>query len=98
VGSIVMSKPFINEVVWLDPFDHVLTLDARAIIFHGTDDSRAPFSVAKAWASRIGAQLVPFEGAEHGLCAADDEDFTDPQTLAWQGEALTRAVEWFLQS
>jgi uncharacterized protein len=98
VGPIVMSKAFVNEVLWLDPFDLVKDCSAKALVLHGTSDSRAPFAVAQQWASRVGAHLVPFEGAEHGLCVADDDDFTDPQTLAWQGAALTKATEWFLRN
>lgn len=98
VGPIVMNRAFINEVVWLDPSDLVTRLSAEALVLHGTADSRAPFAVASQWATRIGARLQAFEGAEHGLAVADDDDFTDPQTLSWQGSALQMAADWFSAS
>lgn len=97
-GPIVMNQAFINEVVWLDPFDLVKRIGAKVLVLHGTADTRAPFPVAKEWARVVGAKIEAFPGAEHGLCVADDDDFTNPQTLKWQTDALTKAGDWFCES
>lgn len=98
VAPIVMSRAFINDVVWLDPFELATSMAARVLVLHGTEDSRAPFKAAEEWSGRVGARLKAFEGAEHGLCVAGDDEFTNPRTLEWQREALEQAVAFFAEA
>ncbi len=96
-GGILMNDAFINEALWLDPFDLVQSVGSEVLICHGTSDSKAPFAVAQAWAEKVGGHLLPFQGAEHGLCVPGDEDFAAPLTLEWQKAALLKAAAWFTQ-
>lgn len=94
-SSIKMARPLINEVCYVSP--HLLIADLRVptLLAHGNRDQLVRFEMSKAYHHTAGPnRFVTIDGADHGFSWPGDDDYTHPQTLAWQTEVYQEAVSW----
>lgn len=91
-----LGRPLLNELFWLHPDEEIRELRAPTLILHGTGDTFVPIESSREHAARIPGevQLLEVDGAQHGIAVHDDPGYLDPQTQAWQAEAITEIAGW----
>lgn len=93
-----MSRQLINELFHIRPYLEMSKISVPTLTVHGTKDSMVPFDVALQY-HKVNSQyeFLRIEGADHGFTVSGDEDYSDPQTIAWQELAFDNAVNWILK-
>lgn len=91
-----LGRPLLNELFWLRPDEEIRALRAPTLILHGTGDTFIPIESSREHAARMPAETHLFEidDAQHGIAVHDDPGYLDPQTQAWQAEAITEIAGW----
>lgn len=93
-----LSRALINELFYISPHLEMSNVTTPVLTIHGTADSVISFALSEQYA-RVNAQsqLLPIEGADHGFSVPGDDNYANPQTLAWQQQAIRAAVDWVTQ-
>lgn len=91
-----LSRPLLNEVFYLAPHEAIGELAVPTLFIHGTRDTFIPVESSRAAVHRIKGEveLLEIEGAQHGIAVFDDPQYLDPQTQAWQAEAVHAISAW----
>lgn len=94
--SFRLGRPLLNELFYLRPQDELDRVLAPTLIIHGTGDTFVPISSSREHVTKIRAEtkLIEIDGAQHGIAVHDDPQYVDPQTQAWQAQAISDIVRW----
>lgn len=94
--SFKLGRALLNEVFYLQPHRELGNVTASTLILHGTGDTFIPVQSSRDAVGQFGgsAKLIEIEGAQHGIAVHDDPQYADPQTQAWQAEAIRTIAEW----
>jgi pimeloyl-ACP methyl ester carboxylesterase len=94
--SFKLGRALLNEVFYLRPEEEIATVAAPTLFLHGTRDTFIPVESSREYVQRVRgeARLIEFDGAQHGLAVHDDPQYLDPQTQAWQAQAVGDIVDW----
>ena len=94
-SSVRLGRALLNEVFWMRAKTIMPLIETPTLLLHGTSDQHVAVESSRAAARRIpDAELVEFDGAAHGFAVPGDDDFSDPQTLEWQSQAIEKVVTW----
>jgi pimeloyl-ACP methyl ester carboxylesterase len=94
--SFKLGRALLNEVFYLRPEEEIATVAAPTLFLHGTRDTFIPVESSREYVQRVHgeARLIEFDGAQHGLAVHDDPQYLDPQTQAWQAQAVHDITDW----
>ncbi|MFJ5926603.1 alpha/beta hydrolase [Kitasatospora sp. NPDC092948] len=87
-----LGRALLNECQHLDPDAYLPRAVAPTLIVHGTKDTFVPIESTRRYRSVFGGPVTVHEldGSEHGFAVHNDPGYADPQTQAWQAEAIAR--------
>jgi alpha-beta hydrolase superfamily lysophospholipase len=91
-----LGRPLLNEVFYLRPDQVIEAISTPTLVLHGTGDTFIPVQSSRDIIDRIpgSAKLIEIDGAQHGIAVHNDPQYLDPQTQAWQAEAIHSIAEW----
>jgi len=95
-----LSRPLLNEVFYLRPHEALDQIQLPVLIVHGTGDTFIPIESSRGLVDLLGdrARLLEIEGAQHGIAVPDDPKYLDPQTQAWQKQAIGQIAAWLAKA
>ncbi|MBH0779144.1 alpha/beta hydrolase [Nocardia bovistercoris] len=91
------SRPFLNELFWIQPQEVIPEVRTPTLLVHGTMDTSIPIHTTRTAAEnfRTPHRLVEIDGADHGFAIPSDPQFLDPQTRKWQAFVIRAVRDWF---
>ncbi|MET7995923.1 alpha/beta fold hydrolase [Amycolatopsis sp. NPDC005232] len=94
--SFKLSRALLNEVFWFDARAALADVQAPTLIIHGTKDTFIPVDSSRNAITRLQHEhrLLELEGAQHGFAVHDDPTYADPQSQAYQAEAIAAVQDW----
>ncbi|WP_218005941.1 alpha/beta hydrolase [Actinomadura hibisca] len=97
--SFKLGRALLNEVFYIKPHEELGNITAPTLLLHGTGDTFIPVQSSRDAVTLFGgeARLVEIDGAQHGIAVHDDPQYADPQTQAWQAEAIHTIADWLRQ-
>jgi alpha-beta hydrolase superfamily lysophospholipase len=92
-----LGRPLINELFFVQPHLEMSKVQVPTLTIHGTRDSKIPYDVTQQY-YRVNSEcrLLTIDGADHEFAKPGDDEFKDPQTVAWQDYAIDNAAEWIM--
>lgn len=93
-----LGRPLLNELFYLRPHEELARVSAPTLVIHGTADTFIPVSSSREHLAKFNSEtkLIEVEGAQHGIAVHDDPQYLDPQTQAWQAQAITNIADWVI--
>lgn len=94
IGDRNISRPLINEVLYINGEEAVMNPPCKVVIIHGEIDSDVPLSLSKEYCAKSSnCELFVINSADHGFAVPGDLDLEDSKS--W--ENIEKAYEIILK-
>jgi len=81
IGNRNITRPLINEVLYINGEEAVTNPPCKVVIIHGEIDSDVPISFSQEYCAKSSnCELFVINGADHGFAVPGDLDLEDPKS------------------